>query len=89
MALNQYSDNERLGLAANWTEEAASKLGDAINTGLFCGKRARWRGHVGCTLRRPQAYVRELGGYDVAISAVGRPDTARQAPSSGEIANDS
>ncbi len=37
MALDQYSDNERLGLAANWADDAASKLAAALNTGLVHG----------------------------------------------------
>ncbi len=39
MALDQYSDNERLGLAAYWADDAASKLAaqdilDALYDGL-------------------------------------------------------
>ena len=34
MALDQYSDNERLGLAAYWADDAATKLGAARNSGL-------------------------------------------------------
>ncbi len=37
MALDQYSDNERLGLAAYWADDAASKLASALNTGLVHG----------------------------------------------------
>ncbi len=37
MALDQYSDNERLGLAAYWADDAASKLVAARNAGLIHG----------------------------------------------------
>ena len=37
MALDQYSDNERLGLAAYWADDAASKLAAALNAGLVHG----------------------------------------------------
>ncbi len=37
MGLDRYSDNERLGLAAYWANDAASKLADALNTGLVRG----------------------------------------------------
>ncbi len=37
MALDQYSDNERLGLAAHWADDAASKLAAALNAGLVHG----------------------------------------------------
>ncbi len=36
-ALDQYSDNERLGLAANWAHDAATKLVAARNKGLVYG----------------------------------------------------
>ncbi len=38
MALDQYSDNERLGLAAYWADDAASKLAAALNAGLVHGR---------------------------------------------------
>ncbi len=34
MSLDQYSDNERLGLAAYWADDAATKLASALNAGL-------------------------------------------------------
>ena len=37
MALDRYSDNERLGLAAYWATDAASKLVAAQNAGLVHG----------------------------------------------------
>ena len=37
MALDQYSDSERLGLAAYWADDAASKLAAALNAGLVHG----------------------------------------------------
>ena len=38
MALDHYSDNERLGLAAYWADDAATKLAAALNTGLVHGR---------------------------------------------------
>ncbi len=38
MALDQYSDNERLGLAAYWADDAASKLAAALNAGVVHGR---------------------------------------------------
>ena len=38
MALDQYSDNERLGLAAYWADDAATKLAAALNAGLVQGR---------------------------------------------------
>ncbi len=37
MELDQYSDHERLGLAAYWADDAATKLAAALNTGLVHG----------------------------------------------------
>ncbi len=37
MALDLYSDSERLGLAAHWADDAASKLVAARNRGLVHG----------------------------------------------------
>ena len=37
MEPDRYSDNERLGLAAYWADDAASKLAAALNTGLVRG----------------------------------------------------
>jgi len=37
MALDQYSDNERLGLAAYWADDAATKLAAALNAGVVHG----------------------------------------------------
>ncbi len=37
MALDLYTDNERLGLAAYWADDAASKLAAALNSGLVHG----------------------------------------------------
>ena len=34
MALDQFSDNERLGLAAYWADDAATKLAAALNADL-------------------------------------------------------
>ena len=37
MALDQYSDSERLGLAAYWADDAATKLAAALNAGVVHG----------------------------------------------------
>ena len=37
MALDQYSDSERLGLAAYWADDAATKLAAALNAGEVHG----------------------------------------------------
>ena len=37
MTLDRFSDNERLGLAAYWADDAASKLAAALNAGLVHG----------------------------------------------------
>ncbi len=37
MELDRYSDNERLGLAAYWADDAATKLVAARNSGLVHG----------------------------------------------------
>ncbi len=37
MALDRFSDNERLGLAAHWADDAASKLAAALNAGVVHG----------------------------------------------------
>ncbi len=37
MALDLYTDNERLGLAAYWADDAATKLAAALNAGLVHG----------------------------------------------------
>ena len=41
MALDQYSDNERLGLAAYWADDAATKLAAALSAGLVHGTGGR------------------------------------------------
>ena len=36
--MDRYSDNERLGLAAYWADDAATKLAAALNTGEVYGR---------------------------------------------------
>ena len=43
MALDLYTDNERLGLAAYWADDAATKLAAALNAGPVHGRRTRRR----------------------------------------------
>ena len=37
MTPDQYSNDERSALAAHWADDAAFKLSQALNAGVFCG----------------------------------------------------
>ncbi len=61
MALDQYSDSERLGLAAYWADDAATKLAAALNAGVVRGTSREGEDILGTLYDGLQVLAENLG----------------------------